>query len=83
MRQEDYNHDAVAMLKSGEIVGYAPHEISQIIFLVEHNGTVSCEITRPRKRGVALVVPCHYTICCAKNKLVSKLRKKLDDCWFV
>ena len=79
VEQEDHNPEncfAVAILKSGEIVGHVPREISRIIwYFIEHDGTVSCEVTGPRKQGVGLVVPCHYTFCA--KKLISKLHQKL------
>jgi len=65
------------------IVGHISSEISRIVwYFIEHDGTVSCEVTGPRKRGVGLVVQCRYTFC-AKKKLISKLQKKLDKRWYV
>ena len=84
--QEDHNPEgsfALAILKSGEIVGHAPCEISRIVwYFIEYDGTVSCEVTGPRKQGIGLVVPYCYTFC-AKKKLISKLQKKLNKCWYV
>ena len=86
VQQEDHNPEdsfTVAILKSGEIVGHVPREISRIVwYFIEHDGTVSCEVTGPRKQGIGLVVPCRYTFC-AKKKLISKLQKKLNKCWYV
>jgi len=86
VEQEDHNPEdcfAVAILKSGGIVGHVPREMSRIVWhFIEHDGTVSCEVTGPRKRGIGLVVPCRYTFS-AKKKLISKLRKKLGKRWFV
>jgi len=85
VEQEAHNPEdrfAVAVLKTG-IVGHVPREISRIVwYFIEHNGTVSCEVTGHRKRGIGLEVPCRYTFC-AKKKLIRQLQKKLDKRWFV
>jgi len=57
--------------------GHVPREIWQIIW--DFNGNASCEITRPRKRGVAMVVPCCYTI----EKADLKVAQETGWHWFV
>ena len=67
---------AVAILKSGDIVGHVSREKTWIVlYFIEHNRTVS-------KRGGRLVVTCRYMFC-AKKELISKLHKKLNKHWYV
>jgi len=63
VQQEDHNTEdsfAEAILKSGKIVGHGPREISQIVwYFIEHDGTVSCEVTGPIiKFGMLLHILC-------------------------
>ena len=86
VEQEAHNDEdcfAVAIIKTGKIVGHVPREISCLVwYFIEHDGTVSSEVTGHRRWGIGLVVPCRYTFC-AKKKLIGKLRKKLEKRWIV
>ena len=46
-----------------------------IWYFIEHDGSVVCEITGHRKRGIGLEVPCIYTF--SAKKMIRKLRRKL------
>ena len=84
VEQEDNNPEdcfAVCIVKGStggdNIVGHMPREVSQLVwYFIEHNGSVVCEITGHRKRGIGLEVPCIYTFS-AKKKMIRKLRRKL------
>ena len=69
-------HDrrAVAVLTSEDtLVGHAPREISKIFWHFLSYGTITCEVTGPRKRGNGLEVPCEYKLL-GTEKLVKKAK---------
>ncbi len=70
---------AVATTQHGQIVGHMPKEISRVSrFFLQHGGSITCEVTRPRKRSgnsdKGLVVPCTYKYA-GKPKLIKRLIK--------
>ena len=59
----EHDRYAIGMVKDGEIVGHAPKEISRIFqYFIQHNGTISAEVTGHRKIGKGLEVPCDYIL---------------------
>ena len=72
-------HDryAIGMVKDGEIVGHAPKEISRIFhYFIQHNGTISAEVTGHRKLGKGLEIPCNY-ILKGKPRYIERAKKTL------
>lgn len=66
---------AVAVLKSGTIVGHLPKKISRISSLfIRRGGQIKCEVTGRRRRSADLVqggleVPCDLTFKSTKKEL--------------
>ena len=79
LQREDGNLEdeyAVAIMKTGTVVGHVPRELSRIFFFLQHSGTIQCIITGHRKRGLGLEVPCSYKLF-GKPKYIKKLVKLL------
>ena len=77
---------AVAIMKSGTIIGHIPREISKTcFFFINRDGEIMCKITGRKQRSVllegGLEVPCVYTFR-GKKKLVDKLTKILKEMKF-
>ena len=55
---------AVAVLTSVEtVVGHVPREISKIFWhFINHGGTITSEVSGPRKHGKRAEVPCQYKL---------------------
>ena len=52
---------AVAVMKGTTIVGHTPCEISRVFsFFIQHDGTISAEVSGHRRFGCGLEVPCRY-----------------------
>ena len=50
---------AVAVMKGTTIVGHTPHrEMSRLSFFIQHDGTISAEVSGHRRFGCGLEVPC-------------------------
>ena len=66
LEREDSNscdRYAVSVMKYGTIVGHVPRELSRTYwYFIRRGGTISCEVTGNRKRGVGLEVPCVYKL---------------------
>ena len=79
--EENNVHDpnAVAVRKTGVIVGHVPRVTSRTVwYFVRRGGAVWCEVTGSRKKGNGLEVPCTYTFS-GPNKLVKKLEALLTQ----
>jgi len=80
LRVEQEAHDtadrfAVAIVKDETVVGHVPREVLHLVwYFIEHDGTVTCEVTGRRRHGIGLEVPYTYTFS-TKKKI--KLCKKL------
>ena len=73
--EEEY---AVAILKTGMVVGHVPRELSRIFFFsLQHGGIIQCTVTGHRKHGLGLEVPCSYTLY-GKPKYIKRLVKLLS-----
>ena len=75
-REDENSHDrhAVSVMKGGAIVGHIPRELSRAYwYFIRHGGTISCEVTGSRKRGIGLEVPCVYKIVGSK-KLIQRMK---------
>ena len=72
-------HDAyaVGVSKESVLVGHAPREVSRIFYyFLQHDGSISAEITGHRKFGYGLEVPCCYKLP-GKPKYVKHAKKLL------
>ena len=62
LEREDGNSSdrhAISVMKDSAIVGHVPQELSRAYwYFIRHGGTISCEVTGSRQRGVGLEVPC-------------------------
>ena len=75
--ENEHDHGAVCLLKSGTIVGHVPREFSRIFwFFLGHGGRISCEVTGRRKYGKGLEVPCVYTVT-GREKMTTKMKEML------
>ena len=75
-REDENSHDrhAVSVMKGDAIVGHVPRELSRAYwYFIRHGGTISCEVTGSRKRGIGLEVPCVYKIVGSK-KLIQRIK---------
>lgn len=77
---------AVAVMRSGSIIGHIPREISKTCFhFISHDGEIGCKITGTRQRSLllegGLEVPCVYTFK-GKKKLVDKITTILKELKF-
>jgi len=71
-REAHYPEDCftVAIVKDGTIIGHAPHNFSRIVwYFIEHDGTVSCQVTEHRKFGIGLETLYCYTFSVKKNAM--------------
>ena len=60
-------------MKDGAIVGHIPRELSRSYwYFIRHGGTISCEVTGSRQRGIGLEVPCVYRLA-GSEKLVQRM----------
>lgn len=80
-RETTNEHDqyAVAVLKSGTIVGHVPRSISRICwFFLGRGGHIICKITGHRRFGKGLEVPCVYIFRTSCTKGFSKLKTLME-----
>ena len=70
-------HDnlAASVVKNDYTVGHVPRSLSKVTwFFLTQGGTVTCQITRRRKLGISLEVPCLY-VYHGRSKDVEILKK--------
>ena len=81
VKQETNNvgdYFAVATVKANTIVGHVVCEVSRLVwYFIQHDATVTCEVTGHRKHGIGLEIPCTYSFS-AKKKIIRKLHKNLN-----
>ena len=77
LSREDGNSSdrhAVSVMKDSAIVGHVPRDLLQAYwYFIRHGGTISCEVTGSRQRGVGLEVPCVYRLA-GSEKLVQRMK---------
>ena len=77
LEREDGNSSdrhAVSVMKDSIIVGHVPRELSRAYwYFIRHGGTMLCEVTGSRQRGVGLEVPCVYKLA-GSEKLVQRMK---------
>lgn len=82
MKQETNNVGdcfTAATVKADTIVGHVACEVSRLVwYFIQHDATVTCEVTGHRKHGIGLEIPCTCSFS-TKKKVIRKLRKNLND----
>ena len=80
--EDDNEHDryAVCVVKRSDscVVGHVPCDFSRVFwFFLKRHGRITCRITRRRKLGVGLEVPCVYKFF-GSAKMINKLRELIQ-----
>ena len=71
----EHDRFAVSIVKDDAVVGHVPRELSQFFFyFMQHDRTVTVDVTGHRNFGRGLEVPCVYTLI-AKPKYIKKAKK--------
>ena len=69
---------AVAVMKGTAIVGHTLREMSRVFsFFIQHDGTISAEVSGHRRFGCGLEVPCQYTLQ-SKPKYIKRAKQLLQ-----
>ena len=58
----EHDRYAIGIVECGEIVGHVPQVSRTFYYFIQHNGTITAEVTGHRKLGKGLEVPCNYIL---------------------